>query len=124
VAHSGREREVIDIFRKWDLDAVVVGRVREHHNMRVMHNGQTVADIPVSSLTDEAPLYERPMRRPEISGESTATPNPARQIKDLNDALLKLMATPNLASKQHVYRSHGPDQHCCLARRRRRRGAH
>ncbi len=62
VAHSGREREVIDIFRKWDLDAVVVGRVRDHHNMRVMHNGETVADIPVSSLTDEAPLYERPMR--------------------------------------------------------------
>jgi phosphoribosylformylglycinamidine synthase II len=111
VAHSGREREVIDIFRKWDLDAVVVGRVREHHNMRVMHNGETVADIPVSSLTDEAPLYKRPMRPSETtssqaSGESAAAPTRARQAADWNDALLKLMATPNLASKQHVYRQY------------------
>ena len=65
VAHSGREREVIDIFRKWDLDAVVIGRVREGHNMRVIHEGETVADIPVSALTDEAPLYERPMESPK-----------------------------------------------------------
>src|ERR1700730_3066579 len=62
VAHSGREREVVDIFRKWDLDAVVIGRVREERSMRVIHNGETVADIPVSALTDEAPLYERPMK--------------------------------------------------------------
>src|SRR3954464_5293644 len=64
VAHSGREREVIDIFRKWDLDAVVIGRVREAQRMEGLHNGETVADIPVSGLTDEAPLYERPMKAP------------------------------------------------------------
>ena len=58
VAHTGREREVVDIFRKWDLDAVVIGRVREGQTMRVLHNGETVADIPVSALTDEAPLYD------------------------------------------------------------------
>ncbi len=64
VAHSGREREVIDIFRKWDLDAVVIGRVREGSNMLVTHEGATVADIPVAFLTDEAPLYERAMKAP------------------------------------------------------------
>src|SRR5919202_1569081 len=42
VAHAGREREVVDIFRKWDLDAVVIGRVREGGHMRVRHNGETV----------------------------------------------------------------------------------
>jgi len=42
--------EVIDIFRKWDLDAVVIGRVRDGQNMRVIHEGETVADIPVSAL--------------------------------------------------------------------------
>jgi len=62
VAHSGREREVMDIFRKWDLDAVVIGRVREGQRMEVIHLGETVADIPVSFLTDEAPVYERPMK--------------------------------------------------------------
>jgi phosphoribosylformylglycinamidine synthase len=62
VAHKGREREVMDIFRKWDLDAVVIGRVNEGASMRVVHNGETVADIPVHALTDEAPRYERPMK--------------------------------------------------------------
>lgn len=64
VAHRGREREVVDIFRKWELDAVVIGRVREGAHMRVIHNGEVVADIPVAALTDEAPRYERPMRAP------------------------------------------------------------
>src|SRR2546430_6406216 len=52
VAHKGRERDVINIFRKWDLDAVVIGRVREGGRMHVVHQGETVADIPVSALTD------------------------------------------------------------------------
>src|SRR5213595_3724029 len=62
VAHSGREREVMDIFRKWELDAVVIGHVREGSHMVVVHNGETVADIAVAALTDEAPRYERPMK--------------------------------------------------------------
>ncbi|MBA3766606.1 MAG: phosphoribosylformylglycinamidine synthase subunit PurL, partial [Acidobacteria bacterium] len=65
VAHKGREREVVDIFRKWDLDAVVIGRVLEGSSMRVIHEGERVADIPVGALTDEAPLYQRPLRAPE-----------------------------------------------------------
>ena len=120
VAHSGREREVIDIFRKWDLDAVVIGRVRDGHNMRVLHNGETVADIPVSALTDEAPLYERPMAAP-ISNFKFQIPNteipkdqkPANEVQSSkfkvqnhNDSLLKLLASPNLSSKQFVYRQY------------------
>src|SRR5436853_4471962 len=62
VAHKGREREVADIFRKWDLDAVVIGQVRDDGRMRVMHNGEIVCDVPVKALTDEAPIYERPMK--------------------------------------------------------------
>ena len=58
VAHAGREREVMDIFRKWDLDAVVIGRVRDTGRMQVIHNGETVADIPVEALTDEAPQVQ------------------------------------------------------------------
>src|SRR5437588_695132 len=65
VAHSGRERQVIDIFRKWDLDAVVIGRVTDTGRVVVVHEGRRVAEIPSSYLTDEAPRYERPMRAPE-----------------------------------------------------------
>jgi phosphoribosylformylglycinamidine synthase II len=122
VAHSGREREVIDIFRKWDLDAVVIGRVREGHNMRVVHEGEIVGDIPVSALTDEAPLYERPMANPEPRVQSPKSEDQSSKTKDqkpktedqstkfkdqnYNDALLKLLASPNLASKQFVYRQY------------------
>ena len=74
VAHSGREREVIEIFRKWDLDAVVIGRVRDTGRMQVIHNGETVADIPVSLLTDEAPKYERPMTAAEVARSKVQSP--------------------------------------------------
>ena len=104
VAHSGREREIVDIFRKWDLDAVVIGRVREGERMQVIHNGEMVADIPVRALADEAPRYERPMRPPQkiVTEALTVSGDEGDQTK----ALLKLLATPNLASKQWVYRQY------------------
>ncbi len=102
VAHSGREREVMDIFRKWDLDAVVIGRVRDTQRMQVIHNGETVADIPVEALTDEAPRYERPMREPQRSSGEGRT----FESDDLNVDLLELLASGNIASKQWVYRQY------------------
>ncbi len=103
VAHAGREREVVDIFRKWDLEAVVIGRVREGQQMRVLHNGETVADIPVSALTDEAPRYERPMSPPQ---RKAGIEKPPLVDHNPNDALRQLLASPNLASKQWVYRQY------------------
>src|ERR1700754_3539373 len=102
VAHAGREREVVDIFRKWDLDAVVIGRVRDTQRMQVIHNGETVADIPVEALTDEAPRYERPMT--PFKNERAQ----ARELKDsdFTDALRILLASGNIASKQWVYRQY------------------
>jgi phosphoribosylformylglycinamidine synthase len=102
VAHAGREREVVDIFRKWDLDAVVIGRVRDTQRMQVIHNGEMVADIPVESLTDEAPRYERPMTA--VKRESA----PARVTEetDSTDALRILLKSGNVASKQWVYRQY------------------
>src|SRR6266536_318881 len=123
VAHSGREREVIDIFRKWDLDAVVIGRVREGSNMRVIHNGETVADIPVLALTDEAPRYERPMKPPKEVGSRESGVGSQKQAADSavrtpdsrlptpdsrlpTPDLLKLLVSPNIASKAWVYRQY------------------
>jgi phosphoribosylformylglycinamidine synthase len=126
VAHAGREREVINIFRKWDLDAVVIGRVRDGGRMHVVHQGETVADIPVSALTDEAPRYERSMKPPETRVESresevqsqnpnaqtpdsrlqTADSKSRPEAPDSNEALLKLVASPDISSKQWVYRQY------------------
>jgi phosphoribosylformylglycinamidine synthase len=74
VAHSGRERQVIDIFRKWDLDAVVIGRVTDTESVVVIHAGEKLADIPSKYLTDEAPRYERPMRAPDPGGADSQVP--------------------------------------------------
>jgi phosphoribosylformylglycinamidine synthase subunit PurL len=115
VAHSGRERQVIDIFRKWDLDAVVIGRVTETGSVVVIHEGQKLAAIPSQYLTDEAPRYDRPMRPPERrSPESTPddshapalTPDSGLQTPDSNEALRRLLASPNLSSKSWVYRQY------------------
>jgi len=103
VAHSGREREVVDIFRKWDLDAVVIGRVRDTGRMQVVHNGEMVADIPVEALTDEAPRYERPMSAPD---QTTNNKIQSTNHKDHTADLLTLLSSGNIASKHWVYRQY------------------
>jgi len=106
VAHSGREREVVDIFRKWDLDAVVIGRVRDSRRMQVFHDGEIVADIPVAALTDEAPRYERPMSPPsKIEAQSPQTQAQSTKHKDHTN-LLMLLSSGNIASKHWVYRQY------------------
>ncbi|HJT65721.1 MAG TPA: phosphoribosylformylglycinamidine synthase subunit PurL [Pyrinomonadaceae bacterium] len=102
VAHAGREREVVDIFRKWDLDAVVIGRVRDTKRMQVIHNGEIVADIPVESLTDEAPRYEREM----VPVKRGSTQARVFENTDNTDALKTLLASGNIASKQWVFRQY------------------
>ncbi|MDT5261567.1 MAG: phosphoribosylformylglycinamidine synthase subunit PurL [Acidobacteriota bacterium] len=138
VAHKGRDRQVIDIFRKWDLDAVVIGRVTDTASVIVVHNGEKLAEIPSKYLTDEAPLYERPVRAPERMGkdgqianrntdsaalrgdshrgigerEEAEAETVAVEVKeaavevDYNDALARLLASPNLASKEWVFRQY------------------
>jgi phosphoribosylformylglycinamidine synthase len=120
VAHKGRAREVAEIFAKWDLDAIVIGRVRDDARMRVMHEGELVCDVPVKALTDEAPIYERPMRAPVSSFESQVSsshngsqvsPNNEVQSsknedRNFTDTLLELLSSPNLSSKEWVYRQY------------------
>ncbi len=63
VAQKGREHEVFRVFEKWGLDAVEVGRVTTDNKLRVLHHGEVVADIPNRALTDDAPVYKRPLAR-------------------------------------------------------------
>ena len=104
VAHAGREREVVDIFRKWDLDAMVIGRVRDTKRMQVLHEGELVADIPVEALTDEAPRYERPMTPRQVEARTPKAWDAGE--RDLTDELRILLASGNIASKQWVFRQY------------------
>lgn len=112
VAKSGREKQVVDIFRKWDLDAVVIGKVTDGNRLRVFHNGVLEADIPVDTVTDTAPKYERPMtpvvRDAETRGRGDAAfaeaiANRKSQIANATESLKSLLASPNICSKRWVY---------------------
>ncbi len=117
VAHKGRAKEVVEIFAKWDLDAVVIGHVHGDGRMRVKHEGEVVCDVPVLALTDEAPIYERPMKAvSQLSVVSSTEPVQVAQAnhgqlttgdgQDFNDVLLRLLSSPNLSSKEWVYRQY------------------
>lgn len=102
VARKGREREVVEIFNKWDLDCVVIGKVVEGDRLKIVHNGVVEADMPVMAVTDEAPKYERPMT-PKSGDRSTKSPDLKLGTWNLELALTKLLAAPNICSKRWVY---------------------
>src|SRR6185436_4171479 len=120
VAKPGREAEVERIFEKWDLHAVRIGHVTSDGLLRVKERGTTVAEIPNRALTDEAPVYRRPMTEPEYLREvrtldldDLASPERlallgARGVQpsDQNHALLALLASPTIGSKRWVYRQY------------------
>ena len=107
VAKKGKEEEVKNIFARWDLDAVVVGKVAKGHMFRVLFDGSEVACIPVAALTTEAPVYNRPAERPqwhdEVQKLNLAT---VKESSDLEGDLKRLLASPNIASKEWVYRQY------------------
>ncbi|MES1256590.1 MAG: phosphoribosylformylglycinamidine synthase subunit PurL [Acidobacteriota bacterium] len=108
VVTRGREAEIERIFEKWDLHAVRIGSVTDDGVLRVKHHGAVVAEIPNRALTDEAPVYRRPVARPEYLDEVRALdlarlPAPSM---DGSAALLALLSSPTLASKRWAYRQY------------------
>ncbi len=106
VASQGREQEVLDVFAKWGLDAVVAGSVIKEPRMRVRHGGVLVADIPNESLTDDAPLYHRPVgewKAPVPLDPPEHILRALREPRDYTADLKKLLASANVCSKRWVY---------------------
>jgi phosphoribosylformylglycinamidine synthase II len=104
VAKRGREAEVERIFEKWDLHAVKIGEVTDNGFLRVKNHGTLVAEIPNRALTDEAPVYRRPMAEPEYLREAQQLDLDALVVKDdQNAALRALIGSPTISSKRWVY---------------------
>src|SRR5882724_4746688 len=105
VAEKGREQEVLKIFAKWGLDAVVIGRVIKDSRMRVLEHGKVVAEIPNESLTDDAPLYKRPVGewKPKFPREKPANISLEKTNRDFTPEFKKLLASPNICSKRWVH---------------------
>ncbi|HVZ18823.1 MAG TPA: phosphoribosylformylglycinamidine synthase subunit PurL [Terriglobales bacterium] len=103
VAEKGREDEVYKVFQKWGLDAATIGRVIPEPMMRVLEHGKVVAEIPNAALTDEAPVYKRPLERWEPPVERDM-PDSIRLGGKTNLAgdLKQLLASPNICNKRWI----------------------
>src|SRR5689334_15674742 len=110
VVKRGREAEVERIFDKWDLHASHIGEVTTDGMLRVKERGKVVAEIPNRALTDEAPVYRRPMSEPEYLREVRTldldTLGPRHAGVDQTAALLALLGSPAIGSKRWVYQQY------------------
>ncbi|HXQ79772.1 MAG TPA: phosphoribosylformylglycinamidine synthase subunit PurL [Opitutaceae bacterium] len=111
IVHAGREREIEEVFAKWDLHAARVGSVTDTGRMLVRHHGVPVADIPASALTDGAPVYVREASRPAYLDETSRWTPEGAALADLDPAgaqaaLPRLLSHPTIASKRWIYRQY------------------
>jgi phosphoribosylformylglycinamidine synthase II len=120
VAHKGREQELIDIFHRWGLQAVVAGTVIAEPIVRIFFQGKVAAEIPAEALAENTPLYHRELltEPPEYARKAwewspdalppatTAGIEISGRLQSWNDILLTLLDTPTIASKNWVYRQY------------------
>jgi phosphoribosylformylglycinamidine synthase II len=104
VVEKGKEQIAEDIFKKWDLDFSVIGEVTETGKLVITDNDELAAEIPINLISEEAPLYNRPIAKPKYLEETrnfdiSTIPIP----NNLDEVLLTLLSTPTLASKKWIY---------------------
>ncbi len=100
VLKPGREAEAEAIFRKWELDFAVIGITTDTKRLVVKHKGDVVADMPITALSDAAPVYQRPFERRAAAPAVQPSFDTSRPVLD---SLLKLMGSPDLCSRRWVW---------------------
>jgi phosphoribosylformylglycinamidine synthase II len=99
VLKPGREAEAEKIFRKWELDFAVIGITTNTNRFIAKHKGEIVADIPVTSLSDEAPVYQRPfVNRAPAAGQPAYD-----KSRPVIESLTKILGTPDMASRRWIW---------------------
>ncbi len=111
VARPERVAEVLAVCERWETRATVIGEVTDGGHMRVLHDGEVVADMPVPALVDDCPLYDLRPERPAAQ----LYPAPARSLhsEDPRDVLIALLSSSNLASRRPLY-----EQYDCVVQSR------
>jgi phosphoribosylformylglycinamidine synthase len=99
VLKPGREAQAERIFRKWELDFAVIGVTTDTHRFVARHKGAVVADIPVTALSDEAPVYERPFAKREPMAGTPAY----NKAKPVLASLEKILGSPDMASRRWIW---------------------
>ena len=102
IAERGREAEVLDVFRKWGLDAMEIGRVTSDGQLRVLNHGARAADIPADAIAEQGPVYQRPIAEPKghRRAESPLIEFSERSI--FTENFRRLLASPTICSKQWI----------------------
>ena len=103
VVKKGREQEIVDLFSKYDLEAVAVGVVTDDKQLRLLHKGEVVADVPVDALAEDAPVYHKPSKEPAYYSEFQNMHLDTPIISDFGQTLKDLLQQPTIASKEWVY---------------------
>ncbi len=103
VVKKGREDEIKAIFDKYDLDAVAIGRVTDDKMLRLLHNGEVVAEVPADALAEDAPVYHKPSAEPAYYAEFQAIENTEPVVTNYKETLNALLKAPTIASKEWVY---------------------
>ncbi|MEF3190975.1 MAG: phosphoribosylformylglycinamidine synthase subunit PurL, partial [Campylobacterales bacterium] len=102
-AKKGYEDKIIEIFHKWDLDAAVIGEVTDTGNMEIWWKGECVSVIPIAPITDEAPIYDRPIKEPAYLQETRGVGIEACRKVSAQEAFEMLLADPEVADKSYIY---------------------
>lgn len=103
VVTKGREQEIVDLFTKYDLEAVAVGEVTDDKNLTLSHQGEIVAEVPVDALAEEAPIYHKPSAEPQYFRDFQSMDAEVPAIEDYKETLLALLQQPTISSKEWVY---------------------
>lgn len=101
VIKPGREDVAKAVFDKWEVDNAIIGRITDTGRMVLRAGGEVVADMPVSPLSDEAPIYDRPWKPTPKRNRVRIDTRPSSD--ELLDTLVKLLATPMLCSKRWIW---------------------
>lgn len=105
IAEPDKVKELQEIFNKWDLDAVVIGKVTDDGQLKAYFHGELVIDIPVKAVVDLCPAYRRPAKVPPFIRKISWLKLP-EMPSDLNEVFLRLLSSPTIADKEWVFRQY------------------
>ncbi len=104
ILKSGKEKEALEILKKWNINAVKIGKVTDDKMMRVKENGVVVCEVPAEALTKKAPLYKRETKKPSyLKDTQNVDYKSVKEPDDFNKVILKLLDSPTISSKESAY---------------------
>lgn len=103
---QGHEDEVVELFKRYELDAVTIGEVTDDGLYRLYHHGEEVANLPVDALAEDAPVYENEKREPVRIQEFANMEDFKPEVVDASETLLALLQQPTIASKRMIYETY------------------